>query len=247
MNLDRLIRVEDIENAVMRVSDYIESKNENHISWFDFSEEELWCLLVSCILGSRVLYETANACTCHLYLKGFLILSNIIANPDKFEKLLASELSKPIFPPFNEKNKGRKYQYPKSKANYIIRTAITIYKDNNINLKDILVRCINEYEARNILSKKAIGVGYKQASLFLRNISYSENLAILDSHVIRYMVLLDIIENNSNVRLSNNNEYLKLENILRKYAISKDKTISTLDIAIWIVMRLIQREFVIWQ
>jgi len=227
------------------VSNHIKNKNGNNMSLLDFSEEQLWCSLVSCILGSRVLYETANACAFHLYQRGLLAPSNIVANPGKSEKLLANELSKPIFPPFNE-NKGRRYRYSKSKSNYIVRTAIEIYKDNNTNLKDILMRCQNEYEARNVLREKVIGVGYKQASLFLRNISYSENLAILDSHVIRYMVLLNMVENDKNLRLSSKNDYIKLENILCKYAISNDKSISTLDIAIWIVMKLIQREFIIW-
>jgi N-glycosylase/DNA lyase len=245
MSVDRLVNIEEIENVVMSVSNHIKNKNGNNMSLLDFSEEQLWCSLVSCILGSRVLYETANACAVHLYQKRLLAPSNIVANPGKFEKLLATELSKPIFPPFNE-NKGRRYVYSKSKSNYIVRTAIEIYKHNDTNLKDILMRCPNEYEARNVLREKAIGIGYKQASLFLRNISYSENLAILDTHVIRYMVLLNMVENDKNLRLSSKNDYIKLENTLYKYAISNDKAISTLDIAIWIVMRLIQREFIIW-
>ena len=246
MSIECLVNAQEIENAVITVSNHIENKDENRIFWFDFSEEQLWCSLVSCILGSRVRYETANACTFHLYRKGLLTPSNIILNPSKFEKRLANELSKPVFPPFNG-NKGRRYQYSKSKSNYIVRTAIEIYQNNNTNLKGILMHCQNEYEARDILREKAIGIGYKQASLFLRNISYSENMAILDSHIIRYMVLSDMVENNANLRLSNRNDYIKLENTLCEYAILNDKSISTLDIAIWVVMRLIQREFIIWQ
>ncbi|MBA7611354.1 hypothetical protein ES703_18577 [subsurface metagenome] len=34
---------------------------------------------------------------------------------------------------------------------------------------------------------------------------------------------------------------------LYKYAISKGKSISILDVVIWVVMRLAQREFEIWQ
>jgi len=246
MSIERLVNAQEIENAVITISSHIKNKDENRIFWSDFSEEQLGCSLVSCILGSRVLYETANACTFHLYRKGLLTPSNLVANPGKFEKRLANELSKPIFPPFN-KNKGRRYQYSKSKSDYIVRTAIEIYRDNNTNLKTILARCQNGYEAREILREKAIGIGYKQASLFLRNISYSENLAILDSHVMRYMVLLGMVENDTDLRPSNEKDYIKLENTLCKYAILNDKSISTLDIAIWIVMRLIQREFIIWQ
>jgi N-glycosylase/DNA lyase len=81
----------------------------------------------------------------------------------------------------------------------------------------------------------------------LRNIYYSENLAILDSHVIRYMILLKLVENDAKLILSNEKTYVKLEDRLYDYASLNDKSISTLDIAIWIVMRLVQREFVIWK
>jgi len=246
MSIDRLVKIEEIESAIMNVADHIKNKNVTCTSWSDFSEEKLWYLLISCILSSRVLYETANACAFHLYRKELLDPSNIIKNPNKFEKYLRNELSKPIFPPFNG-NKGRRYRYSKSKSNYIVRTAIEIYKNNDTTLKDILTYYQNEYKARNVLVELAIGIGHKQASLFLRNIRYSENLAILDSHIIRYMILLDMVENNSNLRSLSKNDYIKLENILCKYAVLNEKSISTLDVAIWIVMRLIQKEFIIWQ
>ena len=37
-----------------------------------------------------------------------------------------------------------------------------------------------------------LGIGPKQSSLFLRNIGYAQDLAILDSHVMTYMKLMDL-------------------------------------------------------
>jgi len=121
---------------------------------------------------------------------------------------------------------------------------LKIYKENRLTLKNILDSCRNEYEARDIIVNNTIGIGYKQASLFLRNILYSENLAILDTHIIRYMRLLNMVENELSINLSNKYTYLKLENVLRNYAELKDKSMSSLDLAIWIVMRVLQREYV---
>jgi N-glycosylase/DNA lyase len=246
MNIERLVNVGEIENAVLSVCRHIENRYENRINWHEFSEEQLWFELVSCILGSRVNYETANACTFYLFNQGLLSPLNIVKNPNKFEQRMVYELSKPIFPPLNENN-GRCYPFSKSKSNYIVRTAVNVYKTNDTTLKDILLCCQDGYEARNSLKEIAVGIGYKQASLFLRNISYSKNLAILDSHVMRYMVLLNLVEKDKAFRLSSKNEYVKLERNLQIYALSNKKSIAALDMAIWVVMRLIQKEYLIWQ
>jgi len=245
MNAKNIVTTSEIENAVIKVCKYIENNsNKNRMCWSNLSEEQLWCELVSCILGSKVLYETANSCVSHLYKLGLLHPQKIIIEQDNMEKRLENELSKPIFLHF--KNKRCKYPYPKSRSKYIVKTAVEIYKNSDTTLKDILINCKNEYEAREIIREKSAGIGYKQASLFLRNISYSNNLAILDSHVIKYMRLMNMVTDTI-FNLQNKKKYIKLEKILHNYAISRDMSISTLDIAIWVVMRLIQREFIIWQ
>ncbi|MBU7030160.1 MAG: hypothetical protein HXS48_24720 [Theionarchaea archaeon] len=246
MRIDNLVNVKEIENAVIGVSTYIENTSACEMRWHDLPEEQLWCELVSCILGSRVPYETANSCVSHLYQRGFLHSLNIAEEPDKAEKLLINELSKPLFSS-SRNERGCRYPYPRSRSKYIVQTAIEIYKKNGASLKDILVSCQNEYQARESIREKSKGIGYKQASLFLRNITYSENLAILDSHVTKYMVLMNMVEDTEIMNISTRHSYMKLEKVLLEYAISKDKPISTLDIAIWVVMRLVQREFIIWQ
>jgi len=246
MSIDRLVNTEEIENAVMRVSDYVDNNDRDQINWNIFSEEQLWIGLVSCILGSRVRFETATACVQHLSQMGLLNPLSIIKEPKKLERLLEKELSRPIFPPFNG-NGGCRYRYSKSKANYIVRTALEIYRENNSNLKCLLIECPDEYKARNVLIDNTVGIGYKQASLFLRNIYYSENLAILDSHVIKYMILLRMVNNGSRLELSNKKTYVHLERQLQNYAALNGKSLSTLDIAIWVVMRLVQKEYLIWE
>jgi N-glycosylase/DNA lyase len=246
MKVDNFVNVKEIEKAVIGVSSHIENANMYKVRWYELSEEQLWLELVSCILGSRVLYETVSSCVSYLYQQKLLRPSIIIAEPDKIEKKLANELSRPIFSSF-KKNKECRYPYPESRSGYIVQTAVEIYKNNGTNLRDILANCRNECEARESIRKKSKGIGYKQASLFLRNISFSENLAILDSHIIKYMILMNIIGDTKDLNISTRHTYVRLEGNLLDYAISKNKPISTLDMAIWVVMRLVQREFIIWQ
>jgi len=53
-------------------------------------------------------------------------------------------------------------------------------------IKDIITSFDNEFKAREWLVKNVKGLGYKEASHFLRNVGY-KNLAILDKHILRLL------------------------------------------------------------
>jgi N-glycosylase/DNA lyase len=243
MTLACYINTEKIENAVIRVSDEIEKNKRKKNSWKKCSEDQLWHELVSCILGSRVRYEMAKECTKRLQNKGLLAISHLVSNPRVFEMYITNELNSPIYPPFVN-GRGCRYPYPRSKSQYIIKTCLEIYKNNSTSIKQILKNSRDEKVAREILVKFCIGIGPKQASLFLRNVGYSENLAILDSHILYYMELKGLLEKRRNI--STLNDYYNKENILLSYADSLNKSLATLDVAIWVVMRVIQKEFSKW-
>lgn len=247
MSITNIVNSREIEDAVLSVSDYLESQVDCGPSWSDLTEGDLWVELVSCILGSRTPHETAKACTDHLAQNGFLDVSTLTENPERSENQLAQELSRAIYPPFRG-TRGRKYRYPKSKSHYIVKSAIRIYKDDDTELRMILVRNQKGSEARSILRERATGIGFKQASLFLRNVSHSDDLAILDTHVVAYMQLVNLIYDGVRESdLSKRSRYEYLEGILQDYADSYGLPLSIIDFAIWIVVRLVKREFVIWQ
>ena len=56
------------------------------------------------------------------------------------------------------------------------------------------VLSMNEIEAREWLVKNVKGMGYKEASHFLRNIGRAKNLAILDRHILKNMKIYGIID-----------------------------------------------------
>ena len=234
---------EDIERAVVKVCDSIDTERNQLTNWNKYSEAQLWVELVSCILGSRVRYETAKGCTKHLHEHGLIEIPNILNNSHENEFRIAKELSKAIFPPIT-KGKGSRYRYPKSKAKYIVTTCIEIYHNSPTTIKKILNNSTNEEQAREILVKKCQGIGVKQASLFLRNISYGQNLAIIDSHVMDYMILMNLNRHDIKRDSMTKKQYLTNEKILVSYAESLNRHLSSLDIAIWIVMRVLKKEAV---
>jgi N-glycosylase/DNA lyase len=86
-----------------------------------------------------------------------------------------------------------------------------------------------------------VGIGPKQASLFLRNIGFTEELAIFDTHLLRFMSLFGLFD--QDIRpISSLRNYENLENHLRDYAKSAGYSLGCVDQAIWIVMRVYLRE-----
>ncbi len=247
MEVGSLVTAGQAENAVFSVGKEIEARYQDDKRWSDHTENQLWFELVSCILGSRTCFETAQTCASHISQKGLLDFSTILGNPEESERELAYELSRPIFPS-SHRNQGCRYRYPRSRSNYIVRTAIAVYRDSSTGLRDVLNDHPDEREAREVIKEKAIGVGFKQASLFLRNVSHSKDLAILDSHVLRYMGLLRLIENDPReLNLSSRRVYMNLERALQEYGEAARLSLSVLDLAIWVVMRLVEKEFALWQ
>jgi N-glycosylase/DNA lyase len=232
----------DIENIVLNVSSHVETLKNNYNTWESLSEQKLWEELVSCILGSRINFEIAFFYTEQLSKKGLLDIEKILKDPTSAVFSIRDLLNSSMYKSKVTGNFG-KYPFHQSRSEYIIRTALNIYEWNHTSLKMILSQYDCEFDARDAIHELSIGIGYKQSSLFLRNIGFSQNLAILDTHVLKYMVFMDLLSGFSKIDIANKKKYVQTENILNNYAIACNKNISRLDIAIWVVMRLLEKEF----
>ena len=84
--------------------------------------------------------------------------------------------------------------------------------------------------AREFLVSNIKGLGYKEASHFLRNIGYRD-LCIIDRHVISLMHELSVFENNQPPK--NPREYLKMEKKVKEYAESIGMDVDELDLLLW--------------
>ncbi len=78
-----------------------------------------------------------------------------------------------------------------NKSRYIYETREKLKENGKIRLKDRInddVIMTREWLVENIK-----GFGYKEASHFLRNIGFGENIAILDRHILKHMVGNNVI------------------------------------------------------
>lgn len=93
------------------------------------------------------------------------------------------------------------------------------------NIKNILAS-MSSQEARLFLVKNIKGIGFKEASHFLRNVGY-EDVAIIDRHILKFLLqskLIDQIPKSVTPK-----KYFDMENLLKKFNIKLNK----LDLMIW--------------
>ncbi|MDR3646727.1 MAG: N-glycosylase/DNA lyase [Candidatus Babeliales bacterium] len=116
----------------------------------------------------------------------------------------------------------RKYghRFHNNKTKYIIEARQ--FKD----IKTIVQSFKSTKEARDFIAKNIKGLGYKEASHFLRNVGYSD-IAIIDRHILRWMLAENLIPEIP--KTITKKHYLEFEAILEKFSIPQDE----LDLIIW--------------
>src|SRR5881398_203700 len=88
--------------------------------------------------------------------------------------------------------------------------------DGRLQLKSRIESFYNPFELRQWLVENVMGLGYKEASHFLRNIGLGEEFAILDRHILRNLARLKVIPE---VPASiTKKRYLEIEEKLRRFA-----------------------------
>lgn len=232
------MNTDNIEFAVRRICQEIYPSNRQSW-WVSATEPELTYELVSCILGSQVRYEIALAAAEKIRDAGLL--------EKPIERYLAPVYEKAIYnilrQPLHSRGlgpTGRRYRFARMRANHISRTVWAIYSDGG-SLKGRLDGYTSAKEARRSIVEIGVGIGPKQASLFLRNIGFTQELAIIDTHLLRFMSLFGLLEK-ATKPISSLQRYETHENDLLNYSKSTGYPLGCLDQAIWIVMKVYLQE-----
>jgi len=122
-------------------------------------------------------------------------------------------------------------RFRNKKAEYIINSR-AIFLENGIpRVKPIISRFKSPEEARDFLVKDVKGMGYKEASHFLRNIGCGKNLAILDRHILKNLKFLGKIKHIP--QSISRRIYMELENIFLRTAEELDIPPAHLDLLLW--------------
>ena len=194
-------------------------------------EKTLLSEAILCILSSQEKYELALSATKqikeHIFIPKSKKDTDVIRR--RLEKILDQRFS------YIEHNQAysRKIRFNVRKIHYIITTMENIYL-NNTTFSSIIGSHVSAENKREIVMKYCLGLGPKQASMFLRNIGFHSEFAVLDKHILDYMILLGLSKCASYSGISS---YRRVEEELKSYAATKSANLYHLDLAIWATMR----------
>lgn len=124
------------------------------------------------------------------------------------------------------------HRYPNARSRYVVESREFLRGHCDMRLREKLSGFECRFDRRDwLVNEKGIkGLGYKEASHFLRNIGFS-GYAILDKHVLRCLAELKIIDDpkppNTRTR------YLRVEEKLKQLARRARIDFDELDLVLW--------------
>lgn len=124
------------------------------------------------------------------------------------------------------------HRFPNARARYIAETRAFLETDCGLRLKEKLDGFTDPLARRDWLAqtREIKGLGYKEASHFLRNVGY-RGYAILDKHILNSLAELDVIADPTPP--SNRTKYLATEVVLKKFAAAVEVDFDELDLVLW--------------
>ncbi|MFQ6084285.1 MAG: N-glycosylase/DNA lyase [Candidatus Aminicenantia bacterium] len=208
--IERENAIEEIKKLYLSVENEIRSRlNKFNRIWKTGKEEEIFAELIFCILTPQSKAKSCWAAVENLLNKNVLLKGN--------KNQLVRELNEVRF----------KYK----KAKYIIEARKQFSIDGKVSIKSKIGQFSDAYDTREWLIQNVKGIGYKEASHFLRNIGFGEDLAILDRHILKNLKLLGVIERIPS-SLSKR-RYFEIEKKMKEFATKVNIPMSRLDLVLW--------------
>lgn len=118
------------------------------------------------------------------------------------------------------------HRFPEARAGYIMEA-----RRHADTIKQTLESFSDDNDAREWVVNNIKGLGFKEASHFLRNIGY-ENFAIIDFHIIDLLVRYKLIVKPKTLT---KNKYLEIEQLLRELGMKSGLNLAELDLYLWYI------------
>jgi N-glycosylase/DNA lyase len=124
------------------------------------------------------------------------------------------------------------HRYARERSRYIVHTRTYLKEHCNLQIREKLLSLDDREKRRDFWAANPgiKGIGYKEASHFLRNIGYS-GYGILDKHILRSLHELSIIDDPKPP--TTKKKYLVLEERLQEFADKIEINFDELDLLLW--------------
>jgi N-glycosylase/DNA lyase len=204
------LTIEKIKTAhFVRREEILERLSEFEAVWQNGTDERLWEEMVFCFF--------TGGCSARMGIRSVEAVKPILLSGNHAE--LAEAL------------RGR-HRYPNARAGYIVASRDFLQEHCDLRLRKKLESFTDDFERRDWLvkEKRIKGLGYKEASHYLRNVGF-KGYAILDKHILRSLAELGIIDDPKppSTRL----KYLTVEEKLKNLAEITEIDFDELDLVLW--------------
>jgi len=124
------------------------------------------------------------------------------------------------------------HRFPNARPAYVVVTRDYLQSSFSMRLRERLNSFSDPFERRDWLATepRIKGLGYKEASHYLRNIGF-KGYSILDKHIVRCLAELGVI--NSPTPPTNRQRYLETESSMRDFAVAAGIDFDELDLVLW--------------
>ena len=206
---DREHAVKELQTLYVGKRDSIQKRLQEFKEVLNNTDDEVFAELCFCLLTPQSSAKTCWAAVLRLKERNLLLKGN------------ADEIQ----PQLND------VRFGDSKAKYIVGARGRFTKDGRLTLKAHLSSFSNLFELREWMVENVKGLGYKEASHFLRNVGLGEEFAILDRHILRNLKRLDVIPE---VPVSiTRKRYFEIEEKLRGFSREIGIPLADLDLLFW--------------
>ncbi len=183
--------------------------NEFESIWKRNNDHEIFREFVFCLLTPQSKAKVCWNAVLRLDESGFLLNGN----PEQISEVISDVRFKNV------------------KSNYIYLARNKFFKNEKFVLIDIINSFNDIKKIRDFLVKEVKGMGYKEASHFLRNVGFGEDISILDRHILknlmRYGAITEIPKTLSK------RKYLEIEDKMKIFSEKINIPMAHLDLLFW--------------
>ncbi|MBF4805810.1 MAG: N-glycosylase/DNA lyase [Pseudoleptotrichia goodfellowii] len=122
-------------------------------------------------------------------------------------------------------------RFKNNKSRYLAELRELMTVDGKLQPKKILSDKGNTLEKREWIFKNIKGMGMKEANHVLRNLGFGDEIAILDRHILRNLVQLNIIDEIP--KSITEKKYYEIEEKMKEYSEYSGITMGELDLVLW--------------
>ena len=201
-------RVEEVVAAYERRRELIRSRLAEFRSKCACPQKELFAELCFCLFTPQSKAETCDAAIKALEASGLLLKGSAEA--------VASKM--------------RGVRFKNQKARFLTEARRKLL-GTSVKLDEVVSGSESSSDLREWLVTNVKGLGYKEASHFLRNVGLGKNLAILDRHVLKNLVWCGVIEEIP--RSLSRKKYLEIERKMADFSRRVGIPMEELDLVFW--------------